>query len=341
MSGADPVAVAQELADELLFPAALATDRADVLPKQLLDALADAGLYGLAAPASVGGFDADFEATCSVIEALSSGCLTTAFVWAQHLGAVHTVSLSESEPLRAEWLEPLASGARRGGLALGGAVPRPTLHAQRGKGGWVFEGNTPWLSGWGRIDVVHTAARAEDGTIVWAFVDAREDETLVVERLDLVALNATASVRADFRAGFVPDERVTSVVPAPAPDAPTPREVLRIHASLGLGVASRCCRLLGASPLDDELNACRAELDAADTDAMPVARAAASDLALRASAALMVSSGSRSVLLDDHAQRLAREALFVSVYAGRPPVRAALLERLTRGRLRASGGSRA
>src|SRR5205807_1147801 len=50
MSGGDPVAVAQQLADELLFPAAVETDRADVLPRELLDALADAGLYGLAAP---------------------------------------------------------------------------------------------------------------------------------------------------------------------------------------------------------------------------------------------------------------------------------------------------
>jgi hypothetical protein len=34
---------------------------------------------------------------------------------------------------------------------------------------------------------------------VWALVDARESETLSVERLGLVALNATATVRADFR----------------------------------------------------------------------------------------------------------------------------------------------
>jgi len=119
-------------------------------------------------------------------------------------------------------------------------------------------------------------------------------------------------------------------VPAPAPDAPTPRGVLRIHASFALGVTARCCRLLGQSPFDAELDACRAELDVADTDAMPGARAAASELALRSSAALMVSTGSRSVLLGEHAQRLAREALFVSVYAGRPPVRSALLERLAR-----------
>jgi hypothetical protein len=42
----------------------------------------------------------------------------------------------------------------------------------------------------------------------------------------------------------------------------------------------------------------------------------------------MAATGSRSLLLDQHPQRLAREALFASVYALRPASREALLERL-------------
>jgi alkylation response protein AidB-like acyl-CoA dehydrogenase len=142
-----------------------------------------------------------------------------------------------------------------------------------------------------------------------------------------VALNATATVRADFDGHFVPAERVTSVVPPEQWTRPVP-EVLRIHAAFALGVTGRCCRLLGPTPLDDELARCRDALDSAAAETMPAARAAASELALRAAAALMAHVGSRSLLLSEHAQRLAREALFVAVYAGRPPVRAALLARL-------------
>ena len=40
----DILGTAQRLADDVLFPAALATDAADVVPVELLDALADAGL---------------------------------------------------------------------------------------------------------------------------------------------------------------------------------------------------------------------------------------------------------------------------------------------------------
>src|SRR5438094_8025260 len=116
----DVVGAAQRLADEVLFPAALVTDAADTVPVELLDALADAGLYGLTGPARAGGLEADFKTVCDVIEALASGCLTTTFVWTQHLGCVLAAASSENEAIR-EWVEPLCSGARRAGLALGGA----------------------------------------------------------------------------------------------------------------------------------------------------------------------------------------------------------------------------
>jgi alkylation response protein AidB-like acyl-CoA dehydrogenase len=200
----DVVGTALRLAEEVLFPAALATDGADVLPMELLDSLADEGLYGLTGPASAGGFDADFQTVCQVVEALASGCLTTAFVWVQHIGAVRAAASSENETLAA-WVGPLCTGERRAGLALGGAVPGPPLlRASEVNNGWIFEGTSPFVSGWRRIDVVHTAARTGDGRLVWAFIDAQESDTLAVEGLRLVALNATATVRMDLHDHPVP-----------------------------------------------------------------------------------------------------------------------------------------
>jgi hypothetical protein len=40
---------------------------------------------------------------------------------------------------------------------------------------------------------------------------------------------------------------------------------------------------------------------------------------------LTVALGSRSILIDQHPQRLAREALFLLVFGSRPPIRAELL----------------
>jgi hypothetical protein len=49
---------------------------------------------------------------------------------------------------------------------------------------------------------------------------------------------------------------------------------------------------------------------------------------MRAAAVLMTSEGSRSLLVAEQGQRLAREAMFMLVYALRPASRAALLARL-------------
>jgi alkylation response protein AidB-like acyl-CoA dehydrogenase len=259
-----------------------------------------------------------------VQEALASGCLTTAFVWAQHLGLVHALAMSGNDELGARWLEPVLRGDVRAGLALGGALPQPLLHARRAGDEWVLDGTSPFLSGWGLIDVVHTAARTQDDDIVWLIVDAAESAALHVERLRLVALDATATVRATFGGLRVPVDRQTSLHPA---GGETPPEVLRLHASLALGVAERCCRLLGPSPLDDELSRLRALLDELGPET-PAHRAAAGELAMRAAARLATAGGSRSLLQGDHAQRLWREALFVLIYALRPASRDALLARL-------------
>ena len=81
----------------------------------------------------------------------------------------------------------------------------------------------------------------------------------------------------------------------------------------------------------DALAACRARLDAAlGTDPGPMvdARAAASELAIRAAAALAVRDGGHAVAADPHAQRLAREAVFLLVFGSRPGIKSALLQRL-------------
>jgi alkylation response protein AidB-like acyl-CoA dehydrogenase len=82
----------------------------------------------------------------------------------------------------------------------------------------------------------------------------------------------------------------------------------------------------GLSALRAEMEACRAEMDnAADVAG---ARAHAADLALRLAATLVVKQGARSILRDQHAQRLMREATFLLVFGTRAPIQQALLGRL-------------
>jgi len=319
----DIVREAQRIADEVLFPAALSTDAADVVPRELLDALAEAGLYGIAAPADAGGLDGGFPEACAVNEALASGCLTTAFVWAQHHGLVRALASGDNPELAGSLLTPLARGEVRAGVALAGAMPRPTLRATPDAGGWLLDGVAPFVSGWGRIDVIHVAARAGD-EVIWLVIDASVGAHVHAEPLSLISLNATATRRMTFDGLHVAPGRVTGRHRASDTTAP---EALRIHAAWALGVAARCLRMLGPSPLDAELRSVRAELDRLGPGTA-AARGMAGELAARAAAALMTSQGSRSLLVAEHGQRLAREAMFMLVYALRPASRAAVLDRL-------------
>ncbi len=75
-----------------------------------------------------------------------------------------------------------------------------------------------------------------------------------------------------------------------------------------------------------ELAACREAMDTAE-DVAGV-RAHAADLAHRLASTLVVKQGARSILRDQHAQRLLREAAFLLVFGTRAPIQRALLDRL-------------
>lgn len=323
------LARAQQLADERLFPAALMTDAADLVPEANLHALADAGLYGMAAPAEIGGFDLGRADANDVIETLASGCLTTTFVWIQHHNPVRAVAKSTTPGIRDAWLEPLARGNKRAGIARAGERPGPpVLAAERTADGLVLNGEAPWVTGWGLIDVVLVAAREGDD-VVRVLMDAAPAETLEAERQRIVAANASGTVTLRFHDHPVPAERIVETEPLEAVLARDP-EGLRTNGSLSLGVISRCCSILGPSGLDDALASARRALDSGISTTLPGARARAAELALRAAGALTVADGGRGILMDHHAQRLAREALFLLVFGTRASIRDDLLLHLTR-----------
>jgi alkylation response protein AidB-like acyl-CoA dehydrogenase len=332
MSGSDLPARIQDLAARFLADAA-AVDAADAVPEEHLRGLADAGLYGIFAPVEVGGLGLGAEVGL-VIEELASACLASTFVWLQHLRLLGAM-LDPGTPaaLREALLPAVVRGDVRGGVALAGLLPGPPrLTARPADGGWLLDGEAPWVSGWGVVDLLVTVARGPEDTAVTLLMDARQQQGLAAARQRLAAVNASATVQLSFDGVFVPDGRLVDQRPYDPVAAQS--EGLRGNGSLALGVGRRCCALIGPSPLDGELDACRAELDAADTVGMPAARARASEFAARAAHYLAVRRGSRSALAGDDAERLAREAGFLLVFGSRPAIKDALLGRFAGGSVR-------
>ena len=279
---------ARSVADDVLFPRAQHTDRAPLVPREQLDALRDAGLFGLQGPREVpGGLGADHAGARPVLEAVAGGCGATAFVWAQHHGAVRRVAGGDG-PARDRWLPRLCDGSVLAGI--GFAYLRrpgpPAVRATRTPGGWRIEGEAPWITGWGLIDALVVMARVDDGSagdgpadgpagdgsVVTVVVDrpGDHDRLRAGEPQALAVMASTGTVALAFDALEVPErdvvgvqtgdawrrrDRLGSALPPPAP----------------LGIADRAVRLLAERPPGPGV----AEATAALGDALQERRSAA------------------------------------------------------------------
>jgi len=315
------------LADEVLFPTANEVDQLPLLPRERLDRLAADGWYGLAALPEDGGLGVSLPESYPIMAAFAGGCLTTTLVWMQHHGVVASLAWGPNADLRAEMLRPLAAGDKRATVAFAGLLPTPLLRAEPDGDAWTIHGAAPWISGWGLTDVVLVSARTPDDDVVWLLADAAESDQLRVTPQRLLALNASGTVTARFDGLTIGPERVANRFPYAGWPA-TDQAGLRTNGSLAVGIAQRCCRLIGPTTLDAELAAHLRTLDGAAPADLPATRAAMSAFAVRAATALVVHTGSSSVVAPSTAERLLREATVLLVFASRPSIRSALLEGL-------------
>jgi alkylation response protein AidB-like acyl-CoA dehydrogenase len=279
----------------------------------------------------MGGLGADATATAAILEALGGASLAAAFVWVQHHTTVRAIA--ESRPaLRAEWLPALCSGRIRSGIAVA-ALRRPgppTMVAEPHGDAVLLHGFAPWVTGWGLIDIVLIAARDGDD-VLWLLVDAAEGPGLQVERLALAAVDSSSTVKLTVERLEVPASRV---IGRELYSEWRAREIPGLTRSgfLATGVADRCARLLGekAGDLDRRIDQARRRLLAAEGASVVAARVEASLLAVRAATALIAAGGGRSIESANPAQRLAREAMFLLVFAQTDEIRGEQLRILTR-----------
>jgi alkylation response protein AidB-like acyl-CoA dehydrogenase len=332
---------AQSVADDVLFPSAQDVDRGLRPLDGGLRALAEAGLFGIAGPASHGGADLAPADARRTIAAVGSGCGATFFVWVQHHGVVRTLCTSPNRALVDELLAPMCAGEVVAGVAFAHLrrPGPPAIRAARTGAGWRLDGFAPWATSWGIADWFAVAAASDDGEIVWVKVPGHDVAGMTAAPLALPVFAHTGTVTLTFDSFVAADRDVLDVA-----DLDEWRRNDRAHAALGqpavLGVADRAIRLLGdrtdAEALDaaarlrvqlaerwqhdDDLLGARDAIEEASEH-----RAACLDLARRATTALLAASGGGGMDLAHPAQRLAREADFYVIQAQTADGRSATL----------------
>jgi alkylation response protein AidB-like acyl-CoA dehydrogenase len=302
-----------------------------VVPAGHLDALAEAGLYGLHGPGGVGA-----AAGREAFEVLAGACGVTFFVWVQHHAPVKLLMQSANQSLRERYLAGLCSGRVRGGVAF--AYLRrpgpPAVVARRVAGGYRIDGEAPWVTSWGLAQVYAVAARLGDD-VLFVLVDGSSPALRASAPLRLAAMGASSTVRLAFDGLLVPDDDVLSTVPLWQWQAED-RVITAQPNPAAFGIAATCVRLLGDTPLAAELDGLRrrsyalADSPEPDLAALVEARGHSLELAVRAATALVVSTGGKAMSSDHPAQRLLREAAFFTIQAQTPAVRRATLDQLRR-----------
>jgi alkylation response protein AidB-like acyl-CoA dehydrogenase len=202
---------AAEFADREVAPHATGLDRADRVPFETLEQLADAGFMGLCVPEGYGGAGADFLSYCLLIEEISRADAGVGVTLAVHTSAgTLPFVMFGTEDQKARWVPPLARGESIGCFALtepetGSDASAIRTRAERVEGGYRISGHKQWVTN-GRIaGTMVLFARAPEG--VTAFVLGMDAEGISfgkhAEKMGVISATTDDVLFDDV---FVPEE---------------------------------------------------------------------------------------------------------------------------------------
>ena len=240
-----PLEAAQKLAP-LIRSCADETDAARELPRPLFEALADAGLFHLAVPRSIGGGEIDLPSYVEVIEEIGKADASTG--WAVNQGAIYATYAARMprEVARAIWMETPRSVVAN--------TPAPTAQAVVVPGGYRVTGRQGFSTGCRHASWVAAHAQIiENGQVRlegdqpemrYFFVPVAEAELL--DTWHVRGMRGTGTHHFAVHNVFVPAERTVLSATAPAlepgPLYKIPRTLAFASgdAAVALGMARSC-----------------------------------------------------------------------------------------------------
>ncbi len=132
-------------------PVASRYDNEDIYPQELVDKMADMGLFGIMIPEEYGGLGLDYTTFATIFEEISKGWMSLTGPIGTHHILAYVIATYGDEELKRRFLPKMAEGVIRGGLALtepGGGSDMQNLQTSAVKDGeeYVINGNKMFIS---------------------------------------------------------------------------------------------------------------------------------------------------------------------------------------------------
>lgn len=324
------------------------TDLSGQWPTEQLRLCGEYGVFEWFLEPEWGGQEWDQESVVRGYLELSRACLTTTFILTQRTGACRRIATCDNYELKSALLPNLATGERFATVGISHLTTSrqhlrsPVLQARRVKGGYKFDGYSPWVTGAPHAQHIVTGAVVMDG-------DQPTNEQLLValptnlvgvttpSPAQLIAVSASDTGEVRCNGVLVTDEWV---IAGPS------ENVMSLGSGAGTGGYQTSTLALGLSraALDyiaseaDKRTGLSEPLEALEADYQEVLntlfavvqgkpdcsteqlRQRANSLALRSTQAALVTAKGAGYMLGHPVGRWCREALFFLVWSCPQPV---------------------
>ena len=347
-------------------PKAQEIDREPAALRKAFQGLCDRDLMALKRAPEFGGPGVKEEEFRTFQEECARASGSLAFLQTQHQSAVSMVARSQNDNLKNEYLPKMGNGEKLVGIGfsqLRRSGP-PIMKAEDTRGGYVLNGNVPWVTGWDYYPEFLIGATLPDGQALFAIVPLQEgmgaetgvgvipqtqaSSLRISPIMRLAAMETANTVSVEFKDFYLPIEKVVFIQPASwIKNNDQINIALQGHFALGCAQAGLDILLSNSEKkplpflkeahdaLADELKRCREETKRAQatpteetTQERLNVRAWAIDLAVRCAHAAVTASSGAANSINHPAQRVYREALVYTVSAQTTEIMEATLRRI-------------
>lgn len=209
--------LARDFTERRIRPVAAQIEREHRVPPEILDEMAELGLFGVALPAEYGGSGLGETGLCIAMEEITRGDFSVAVMYGAHasIGAM-SVLVGGTDAQRARFLPDMASGKTRTAYALSeadaGSDPAAMkTTAVRDGDVWTLNGEKVWITGGDSADLVTVyavtdRAKGARGGITAFLVPAKSKGFQVGKREEKMGQRGSSTVALAFDDVRVPDD---------------------------------------------------------------------------------------------------------------------------------------